>query len=125
MKTPGEWTLEGFFADRLRSRELFEHIRTFIGSMGPVKIEVMRTQISFGTKRKFAWIWLPQKWIKKREEGSITLTFALLRRIDDPRIEEAVEPRPGRWTHHIIIRNESDLDEKVEGWIREAYDLSL
>jgi hypothetical protein len=113
MKTPGEWTLVGFFADRPRSRELFEHIRSFIGSLGPMKIEVMRTQISFGTKRKFACIWLPQKWIKKREEGSITLTFALLRRIDDLRIEEAVEPRPGRWTHHIIIRKGTDLDENV------------
>ncbi len=123
MKVQGEWTLEGFFADRTRSRELFEHVRGYIESLGPVSMEVMKTQISFGTRRKFAWIWLPQMWIEGRPEDCIVLTFVLDRRIDDPRIEEAVEPRPRRWTHHIIIRKEGDLDRSVRGWVLEALEM--
>ena len=60
---------------------------------------------------------------KKREENSITLTFDLKRRIDDARIEEVVEPGPGRFTHHVIIEKESDLDDHMQAWLREAYEL--
>lgn len=27
----------------------------------------------------------------------------------------------GRWTHHVIIEKETDLDEDVKGWLHEAY----
>ncbi len=90
--------------------------------MGPVSVEPMKTQVSFGAGRKFAWVWLPQLWTSKRPENSITLTFDAGRRIDHERIAEAVEPRPGRWTHHVIIEKESDIDEDVRAWLREAYE---
>ncbi len=123
MKTPGTWTLEELFAGRPGALALFHFVRRYIESLGPVKMEVMKTQVSFGAKTKFAWVWLPQLWIKKRVEHSITLTFDLNRRIDDGRIEEVVEPRPGRFTHHVIIEKESDLDQEVREWLREAYEL--
>jgi len=81
----------------------------------------MKTQVSFGARTKFAWVWLPQLWTKKRPEKSITLTFNVGRHIKHDRIVEAVEPRPGRWTHHVIIESKSDLDEDVREWLCEAY----
>ncbi len=124
MKAKGNWTIEGFFAGRPESFRLFEIVRKYIESFGPVKIEAMKTQISFGAKTGFAWVWLPQMWIKKRPENSITLTFDVGHRIEHPKIEDAVEPRPGRWTHHVIIEKESDLDENVRAWLREAYEFT-
>ncbi len=123
MKTPGNWTIEGFFEGRAASLTLFNAVRRYIESLGPVTIEPMKTQISFGTKRKFAWVWLPQTWIKKRSDTSVTLTFDLDHKVEHPRIEEAVETRPGRWTHHVVIENESDIDDDVKGWLREAYEI--
>lgn len=61
--------------------------------------------------------------MKKRQDTSITLTFDLNRRIDDGRIEEVVVPHPGRFTHHVIIEKESDLDQEVREWLRKAYEL--
>lgn len=87
-------------------------------------MEAMKSQIAFGTKTKFAWVWLPQPWDKNRPENSIVLTFGLGRQIKDDRIAQAVEPYPGRWTHHVIIKNEADLDEYLRGWITEAYGFS-
>lgn len=121
MKAPVVWTLEGFFKGRPEALRLFYFIQIFIETLGPVKMEVAKTQISFGVKRKFVWVWLPQMWVK-RPEGSITLTFDLSHRVDHQMIEQAVEPRPGRWTHHVIIKREPDLDEDVRGWLREAYE---
>ena len=73
---------------------LFEKVRLFIESIGPVTSEVTKTQVSFGTTRKFAWVWLPQTYTKKRPEKSITLTFALGRHITHDRIAECCyEPK--------------------------------
>jgi hypothetical protein len=44
---------------------LFEKVRLFIESIGPVTMEATKTQVSFGTTRKFAWVWLPQIYTKK------------------------------------------------------------
>jgi hypothetical protein len=119
-KQPG--TIEGLFAGRPGSLALFKAVRRFIETLGPVKVEATKTQVSFGAATKFAWVWLPQIWIKKRPETSITLTFDAGHRIDDPRIAAAVEPRPGRWTHHVVLEKASGLDAKVKCWLREAYE---
>lgn len=124
MKIPGEWTIEGLFSGRPEALKLFYVVKQYIESLGPVKIEAMKTQVSFGVKTKFAWVWLPQLWIGKRPENSITLTFCIGRHIIHDRIAESVEPRPGRWTHHVIIENEADFDENVREWLREAYGFS-
>lgn len=124
MRAPGEWTVEGLFAGRPVSMALFHALRLYIESLGPVRMEAMKSQISFGTRTKFAWVWLPMPWAKNRPENSIVLTFGLRRHVEHERIVQAVEPRPGRWTHHVIIEEQADLDEDVRAWLREAYDLS-
>ncbi len=120
-RAPGIWTLERLFEGQPGSLKLFEAVRSYIESIGPVEIDVTKTQLSFGLKTKFAWVWLPQMWIKKRPFNTITLALDLDHKVKDQRIREAVEPRPGRWTHHILIDSEKDLDNKVKGWLREAY----
>jgi hypothetical protein len=118
-----ERALETFFAEHPASRKHFEMVRGYIESLGPVTIAVARTQVSFGVIRKFAWVWLPQMWIRKRSNSSLTLAFAADHWIHGRRIEAAVEPRPGRWTHHLILEKESDFDGRVKTWLREAYAL--
>ncbi len=125
MRPPGRWTIRGLFAGRPGSLRRFRMVGRFVRSLGRVKVEASKTQVSFGTGTKFAWVWLPQMWIRKRPQDSITLAFDARRRIRDRRIADAAEPRPGRWTHHVLIDKESDFDGKVKGWLREAYRNSL
>ena len=33
----------------------------------------------------------------------------------------AVEPYPGRWTHHILVRTPEEIDGELLAWIDEAY----
>ena len=115
------WTIEGLFEGRPQAFRLFLAVRRYIESVGPVEVAATKTQVSFGVKTKFAWVWLPQLWIKKRPQESITLAFDLDSEVKDARIAAAVEPSPGRWTHHVVIDRESDLDDKVKGWLRQAY----
>lgn len=91
-----------------------------------MKIEVFRTQVSFAAgRKKFAWVWLPQMWFKKRHEGSVALTLKTPEPIPSSRFAEVTNTRPGNWTHHLIIENASDIDEQVMGWLRHEYQRTM
>jgi len=35
-----------------------------------------------------------------------------------------VEPHPGRWTHHVLLRDPEDIDPQLLSWLTEAYTFS-
>jgi hypothetical protein len=115
---------ERLFADNPTRLRLFRATRALIESLGDVQVEATKSQVSFGTDRKFAWVWLPPKWDRKRPDDCIVLSFGLRHEVKDSRIEQAVEPHPGRWTHHVVVTDESDLDPTVVQWLREAFEVS-
>ena len=121
MSTDHDAKVDALFDGYAEARRLFEVVRKFVESLGPVSVEGMKTQVSFGARRTFAWVWLPQIWTSKRPETSITLTFSLKHQVDDERIAESMESKPGVWTHHVVIEHEREFDDAVRGWIREAY----
>lgn len=101
---------------------LYGEIESHLLSLGSdVTVRPLKTQVSFASKRTFAWVWPPIRRVKNRPESYVVLTIGLRRRLEDPRVVEAVEPRPGRWTHHLLVTRPGDLDETVLGWLEEAY----
>ncbi|MCB7088580.1 DUF5655 domain-containing protein [Enterocloster bolteae] len=40
-------------------------------------------------------------------------------------MEAAAEPCPNRWTHHVIARSVAEIDDKLMGRIRKAYEFAL
>lgn len=120
MKTPECIQIDQFFSNQKIQIALYKAIIKKIKELGSVQIEVMKSQISFKACRKFAWVWIPKPWAK-RPKNSLVLTISLRRNITSTKIAEAVEPYPGRWTHHIIIKSENDLDQAVLSWLQEAY----
>ncbi len=115
-------TITKLFKGRPGAYKLFQLIEKHIKTFGAIKVEAKKTQVSFSTTRKFAWVWLPQMWIRKQPQESITLTFALKCRIRNRQIKKAVEPYPGRWTHHVVIERPANLTKDVRMWLREAYE---
>ena len=107
-----------FFADRPEAWPLYEALRGRIFEMcGPVRVQVRKTQIAFSGRHGFAFVSLPRrKW-----EPGIVVSVGLFHRQESPRIQYASEPYPNRWTHHVAVRTEEDLDEELTGWLREAY----
>ncbi|CZR02726.1 DUF5655 domain-containing protein [Trichococcus ilyis] len=115
---------EAFFAGKPEARELFMAVERKIRAIGPAIITVGKTQISFATRTQFAWVWMPQPTDKKRPLHSLVLSFGCGRQIVHDQIVEAIEPYPGRWTHHVIIAEEADLTDTLDAWLREAYRFS-
>ncbi|MDL2234601.1 DUF5655 domain-containing protein [Christensenellaceae bacterium OttesenSCG-928-L17] len=90
-----------------------------------VRIKVSKTQINFYNKYLFAALWPPLRKIKGRPGLYIVLTFGLGHRLEHPRIVEAVEPYPNRWTHHVLINAPEEFDAQVMAWLKEAYAFSM
>ena len=59
-RTPVSWTIEGLFEGQPGSYKLFQLVRQYIESIGPVEIEATKTQVSFDVKTKYAWRHTPK-----------------------------------------------------------------
>lgn len=113
-------TARRLFAGRPRAQENYRLVRDYLRSLGGVRVRVNKTRVSFGRQRKFASIWRPRLWSKKKEAESLTISFDLDRRLPDNEVA-AVEVRPGRWAHRIVIARASDFNSKVRSWLLQAY----
>lgn len=88
-------------------------------------VKVQKSQISFYNRHLFAAVSLPVRRKKEWPKTCILVTFGLFRRLDDPRIAVAVEPYPGRWTHHVVFSDPEQADDGLMAWLREAYQCAL
>ena len=108
-KKPEALPLYEKFAERVR-REL-----------GEVHIRVQKTQITFSNRHVFACVsFLRARRARELPPVYLVVTVGTGRKISSPRIDAAVEPYPGRWTHHLVISEEDQIDGELMGWVREA-----
>lgn len=85
-----------------------------------VSVRVQKTQISFDAPGLFACV-----SAERRKTGpGLIVTFGLAYRLESGRIAQAVSPSPGRWTHHVLIREEAEIDRELMDWLNEAYAFS-
>lgn len=112
-----------FFEKMLEMLPLYEALKSKLEYFYPgTTITIQKTQIAFRMNgRPYCRIWLPTfRRIKGLPNLYMMITLGLRHRLESTRIAQAVEPYPDRWTHHIPIFTESDLDEELFSWIEEA-----
>lgn len=93
-------------------------------SLPGMSAKVQKSQISFYSRHLFAAASLPVRHKKDWPAACLLVTFGLEYKLDSPRIAVAVQPYPNRWTHHVVLSDESQIDDELLGWIRQAYDFS-
>lgn len=105
---------------------LYEELeRRILAGFPNVTVKVKATQVSFYNTHAFAWAWPPFRKRKGWPDKYMLVTFGLEHQLVHPRIAEAVEPYPNRWTHHVIVQHADEIDEQLMGWIGESYLFSL
>ena len=111
-----------FFGDRVDALPIYERLENAILTRIPdVKIKTAKTQITFANRRGFAFVsFNPCRRAKDCPAVWMTVTFGLGCRKESPRIDAATEPYPGRWTHHVMVGTQDEIDEELLGWILEA-----
>ena len=131
MEGQSEYMISGdelfFFNEKNAALPLYEAFaRRFLAEIDNVTIKVQKTQISFSNRYNFAFAsFLPVCKAKERPETYITVTFGLRYKKESPRIDVASEPYPNRWTHHMLVSSEEEIDDELMGWIKEAAEFSV
>lgn len=81
----------------------------------------MGAQISFGVKRKFAWVWL-YNITGANPEGTVQIMLALNERVDEPPVYRVTQLGKASWSHLVVVHSIDEArDPKLPALIRAAY----
>jgi Domain of unknown function (DUF5655) len=106
-------SIDRYFDGKPEALRIFRAIEAQVSAFGPSRIEVA-SQIAFGVKRKFAWIWL-YNVTQKNPNGILHLMLAVDEKIDDPHVRNFNQVSANRWNHQIIVRT---LEDAQSDWLR-------
>ena len=114
-----------FFDGRPLELALYQTLfRSLETAFPEASVRVQKTQISFYGRHLFAAVSLPVRRRKGWPEHCIVVTNGLSHRLESPRIAVAVEPYPNRWTHHVLVSGEEQIDGELLVWLKEAWAFS-
>ena len=114
-----------FFSGHGEALPIYAALRERVLGLWPdVDIRVAKTQITFKARYGFAFV-STRRMGRRCPDVFIIVSFGLGRKLDSARIFAASEPYPGRWTHHVIVSDLSEIDGELLGWIAEAHDYAL
>ena len=119
--------IPAFFEEHVALLSLYETLEEKIFRAFPdTEKKKQKTQITFTNRYVFACVsFLRFRKRKERPDDYFTLTLGLPCPLHSPRAVVCTEPYPGRWTVHIPVYCEDDIDEELMNLIREAYLFSL
>jgi hypothetical protein len=112
----GRFTLEALFAGSKPSvLALAKRYIALVRSLGDVQVIPQKTRLVFVARVRFAGL-MPRK-------DHFVATFALQRRLRNPRIIQLVDYGP-RWQMHLLrIQSAADLDDELRAWLKESHDV--
>lgn len=115
-----------FFSEHPQAIPLYSAFEErLLSELEGVVIQPRKSQITLKNRRVFGAVsFLPARRAKDRPDPYITITLGLNRREPSPRIDQASEPYPGRWTHHIVIGSQAEIDDELMSWVKEACDFA-
>jgi hypothetical protein len=130
-RVPGlEWALDdpaampairAFFAGAPVAAATFGWTCGVLAGLGPATVRQTASQVAFRRRIGFAWLWRPPELLGGRA-APVVLSIGLRAHVRSPRWKQVVEPYPGRWMHHLEVRDPAELDDEVAGWLAAAYD---
>lgn len=106
------------FGPGSRAYALFQALDARMEEAFPsASVTVHGTQVSYGNGRVFAAAWVPYG---KRDGQEIFVSFSLRRKIDHPRIHDAISHSANRYVHHVLIASADEIDGALMNWLAEA-----
>jgi hypothetical protein len=94
-------------------RELFDRLRGMVEAIGPVTLVVYRDRVAFMVDVRFCGAVPRRAWLE--------VGMWLTRRVESPRFRRVETLDPKAHIHTFRVTSPDELDEEVEGWLREAY----
>lgn len=112
-----------FFAGKPHSLALYQAFaRSMLATLPHTKLDVRKTQISLLDGRMYACVSMMRARRKAELPPEyIVVTFSSPSAVESPRVAQQVQIRPGRWTVHVVVGDESELDDELLGWVHMSH----
>ncbi len=111
----GEHSVEAFLAGKSeRALALWEQLVDMVGRCGPFELAAAKTRIGFMVRARFAGI-------TALSDRGMSLGFWLKEEIDSPRFAKKEHLGGRDWIYRIRITDPSQLDDEVQTWLCQAY----
>lgn len=118
-RTPGDRAAAlAFFAGRDAAHGLFHRVVSTVAEAGPFELAATRSRVACVARTRFLWVH------EANEDGAIWLGFLLPHPLSSDRVRSG-RLGGGRWSHHVKVASEADLDGELVGWLREAYEADV
>ena len=115
-----------FFEQQPAALPLYEAFADAVIRQYPdTKVKVQKSQISFSSRYMFACVSFAR--VKKKKElpdPYLVVTLGMSYPLESSRVAVKTEPYPGRWTTHIVLGDEKEVDGELLKWVAEAYDFA-
>jgi Domain of unknown function (DUF5655) len=94
---------------------LFKKFSKMVRACGRVKTIPQKTRVAFQVRMRFAACYPRKRYLR--------CTVVLERRLDSPRFARITEFSPQVVLHEFDVRSKDDLNEEVQSWLRESYEV--
>ena len=115
-----------FFEQQPAALPLYEAFADAVIRQYPdTKVKVQKSQISFSNRYMFACVSFAR--VKKKKElpdPYLVVTLGMSYPLESSRVAVKTEPYPGRWTTHIVLEDEKEVDGELLKLVAEAYDFA-
>ena len=108
-------TLDEYFSTGPeRERPIYEAVKDFLDTLGPVYVEPVSVGIFIKSSRSFIELRPKTKWV--------AMSFPLPHPLESSRIARRMKGS-GETTYFVVnLREPADLDDTVKDWLAESYD---
>lgn len=108
----GRWPMDHHFAGRPRARALFRALVAATRAHGPFTVDLQKSRITFMSRMRFVNL------VAAREHLRVSLILG--RRVESKRFTAVQAFTPRCVMHTFTLRDESDLDDEMRGFLAEA-----
>jgi len=98
-------------------RVLYDHLIESVSEFGQLDIRVGPYNISIRSISTFMSV-IPEK-------DHLTIGFIRGEALDEFPVHQAYQQSSKRWSNHVKIESEDEIDEQLITWLRDAYNISL
>lgn len=111
--------VERFFEANPEGLALFRTVEDAVAELGAIESRVTKSQIAFRSRKAFAFVWCPGQYVTS--DVPAVLSIALPRLVSSDRFKEVAHPSSRVWIHHLELRDSTQIDDEVRGWLAEAF----
>ena len=99
---------------------IFRRVQQAVSAMGEASVAVTRSQVTFRRRKAFAFVWRPGQYVSSGVPA--VLSIAMPHEVTSNRFKEIAHPTPTVWMHHLELRDVSEVDDQVCGWLANAHE---